>query len=579
MPVHHSSLLGVTIIGVLLCSGDVFAQFPDKDGYLAIFNGRDLTGWTMQWEGLWTVADRTLTGKQDPKVGKDSWLFTEAEWDDFCLLLEFRDTKGGNSGVGIRMPAGVEGRPSQHGYEIQISDVDEEFPTGSVFRHVKTSRKLDQPDQWNTMAITCMSDHIVVYVNKLKVVDARLEGSKKGRIGLQVHGGEQYKEQVVEFRNIKIKDLKPQYRAEKSPLVFKAHPIVETLAEGCAVADINNDGKLDISNGAFWYEAPDWTPHEYRTVPQFGEFLNDYGEIAQDVNGDGWMDIISGGWNLPILAWYENPGNDRSTGMWKEHIMADDLSGTEAIISGDVDGDGMNDVLVNRYNTSVPVAYFAFVGLDKSPNGFERRILGTEGRGHGMGFGDLNGDGRGDVLTPHGWYAAPENPKNVPWPWNGVDQFDAEESSVPFVVDDFNQDGKNDFAWGHAHSFGLFWMEQARDSAGRMGWLKHTIDPTWSQVHCPVLADLDGDGVNDIIAGKRYRGHAGSDPGAFEPLCIFWYRLKPGPDPQWTKIIVSYDENIGAGMNLTVIDLDGDGDMDIVAPGKTGLFWLEQVKP
>ena len=143
------------------------------------------------------------------------------------------------------------------------------------------------------------------------------------------------------------------------------------------------------------------------------------------------------------------------------------------------------------------------------------------------------------------------------------------------AVDDLNLDGRADIIYGTGHYFGLHWLEQVRDSAGRQGWLDHVIDPTFSQLHCVLLADLDGDGAKDIVTGKRYRGHAGADPGANEPLCIFWYRVEKGADPHFTKYIASYDENIGIGADLTVHDIDQDGDLDIIAGGKTGLYLLE----
>jgi hypothetical protein len=560
-----------------LCALAVFpaqsamAQYMDDWGYTPIFNKANLDGWQMQWPGLWTVEKGAITGKQDPATGADSWLFTEAEWDDFALILEFKTTPNCNSGVGIRMPKDQEGRPSQYGYEIQISDVDEEYPSGSIFRHFSATQKLHQND-WNRMDIICVKDHIVVYLNSQKVTDTRMQNSFKGRIGLQVHGTEAFKDQVVQFRNIRIKDLKPQFEtAQPCPIPFEVKQIDSLNSEGLAIADINRDGKLDITCGPNWYEAPDWKPHALRECILSGEFMNNYGEVAMDVNQDGWPDIVSGGWFIPKMAWYENPGPQGFDQLWTEHEITNDMHGTEGILACDVDQDGRTDILANLYNTEIPVHYYAFVGLDKNPTGFEKRIIGHEGRGHGTGYGDVDGDGLGDVLTPEGWYKCPANPINGTWEFTQYYP-KADHSSIPFVVEDFNLDGLPDFLWGHAHHFGMQWMEQTLDSAGRPGWLYHSIDGTYSQVHCPILVDLDGDGTKDILAGKRYRGHAGADPGANEPLCIFWYKVKRGPDPQFTKHIISYDENIGTGMNFQVVDIDNDGDLDIVTPGKTGLY-------
>ena len=259
--------------------------------------------------------------------------------------------------------------------------------------------------------------------------------------------------------------------------------------------------------------------------------------------------------------------------LWERTVPNTDRHSTTALEVADVDGDGRSDILVNRYNERVPVEYFAYVGLGKSDSGFERRLVGIHGRGHGGGFGDVNGDGRGDVITSDGWYESPGRAATEAWEWHN--NFDAPHCGIPMLVEDLNADGLPDIIFGHAHDFGLLWLEQTRDSAGRQAWIYHTIDDTYSQIHCPILADLDGDGTRDLIAGKRYRGHNGADPGANEPLCIFWYRIRKGPDPQFTKHIISYDENIGIGMTLRAVDIDKDGDVDIVAPGKTGLYLFE----
>lgn len=574
----RSVLLGAVSLCclALLIAPAAMAQYPADDGYERVFNGRDLAGWEIQWPGLWTVENGILIGKQDPETGGDSWLFTEREWDDFSLELEFRMTPSANSGVGIRMPAGVEGRPSQHGYEIQISDIDTQYPTGSVFRHVAAPSGIERVGEWNQLAIICVGDHIVVYLNRQKVIDARLEGSLEGRVGLQAHGGERFAEQVSQFRNIRVKDLKPQFDAPPSPIEFRVHSLDTLNSEGVSVADFDGDGLLDISSGPRWYKAPDWTPIEYRHVTADAEFMQNYGEIVMDVNKDGWPDVISGSWFEPYLFWFENPGPDGHDGThWTRHAISDSLPATEAIIAADVDGDGHLDVLINRYDASQPITYFAYVGLENSESGFEHRVVGYHGGGHGMGFGDIDGDGRGDILTPRGWYRAPEDPATQAWTWHP--EYRVQQVGVPMATMDINNDGMMDIVYGQAHNFGLYWLEQTRDSAGRRAWIYQTIDETFSQSHGIWLADMDNDGEMEILTGKRYRGHAGTDPGANEPLALFMYKVDRGPAPEFTKYIISYDENIGTGMQLTPVDIDGDGDLDLIAPGKSGLYLLENL--
>ena len=120
-----------------------------------------------------------------------------------------------------------------------------------------------------------------------------------------------------------------------------------------------------------------------------------------------------------------------------------------------------------------------------------------------------------------------------------------------------------------AHGYGLFWYEQGLGGGG-ISWEQHVIDKSWSQVHSIALADLDGDGDLDLVAGKRFYAHNGSDPGADEPLGVYWYELTPGKRPEWEKHVLTHGEGIGSGLAIPVADLDGDGDLDIVVTGKWG---------
>jgi len=140
---------------------------------------------------------------------------------------------------------------------------------------------------------------------------------------------------------------------------------------------------------------------------------------------------------------------------------------------------------------------------------------------------------------------------------------------------DLNGDGRNDLLTSLAHDYGIFWMERAAD--GR--WLRRVIDESWSQAHALSLADLDGDGHPDFVTGKRYMAHNGKDPGEREPLGVYWYRWGRTPEGriEFTRHIVDYSTRAGGGMQIAVADLDGDGDLDLVTPGKSGLFLFENL--
>ncbi|MFZ5831149.1 MAG: FG-GAP repeat domain-containing protein [Planctomycetota bacterium] len=359
---------------------------------------------------------------------------------------------------------------------------------------------------------------------------------------------------------------------------FSKKLLAVNLNEGCDVADVNRDGKPDVIAGPLWYAAPDFVPRPIRDIPEVGngEYVDTNGDHAYDVNGDGWVDVVSIGFFGTELCWFENPGAEGyfPARAWKKHVLATTNTRNEAIALYDFDGDGTPEVFVNSWDKKAPVLVWRLTKNEKGEPAAEQFVLGDMGGGHGFGIGDLNGDGRADVLVEQGWY---EQPAEGPFAkvWKHHLQPALPHASCPFLVMDITGDGRSDIVWGKGHDYGLYWWEQTEPKAdGELSFAEHTIDESWSQPHNLVWADLDGDGKGELVAGKRVRAHGGKDPGGTEPAVVFYYTWDPSAEQFTRHEISGPGGDVGGGMQLRVADLNGDGRPDILAPGKSGTYIL-----
>jgi hypothetical protein len=383
---------------------------------------------------------------------------------------------------------------------------------------------------------------------------------------------------------------KPPAAPPKPPTMqWDKKRIVDNFNEACAVVDVNKDGKLDIVAGPAWYEGPSWKPHAIREMQPTGvnnEFMTTNGDHPYDLNGDGWVDIISGNWFSDTVHWYENPGKEglEKAALWKEHLVSKGHDECEGTLFEDLDGDGIPELLIDQWHENHPVTAIRIKpGKDGAMPEFQAFDLG-ENNGHGMAVGDVNGDGRKDVILQHGWYEAPENRWNGKWkhhpfsktgatPDDKDGAYHLEHVSLPFLTADLTGDGKADIIVGQGHDYGLMWFEQGPIENGEITWTRHEIDPSVSQFHCLAWADLDGDGKPELITGKRWRAHAENDPGAADPICLFRY-MWDGVKKTFTRDTISYNDKIGTGMQINIVDLDGDKRPDIVVAGKAGTYIL-----
>ncbi len=343
------------------------------------------------------------------------------------------------------------------------------------------------------------------------------------------------------------------------------------LAEGVAVGDVNGNGLMDVMVGAYWFEAPHWRKHELTTPEQFKYdkgYSNAFVSYGMDVNQDGWVDFVRIGFPGKEVQWFENPKGQ--TGHWKAHMIHPSL-GNESAGFYDIDGDGRMDILGSLPETG-EMAWF------KAPSApgdlrWEAHVISkpnspaTGQFAHGLGTGDMNGNGRSDVIITEGWWEAPMDPTEGPWEFHVAA---LGEPSAQMHAMDVNGNGLKDVISSSAHELGIWWHEQERKSDGKVGWKTHLIDDTFTQTHGLELVDINGDGWLDLVTGKRYYAHMGKDPDAEGPAYVFWYEFIPGATPSWKAHMV--DDDSGVGVHVVCEDMNGNGLIDIVAANKKGVF-------
>jgi FG-GAP-like repeat len=352
------------------------------------------------------------------------------------------------------------------------------------------------------------------------------------------------------------------------------------FSEGANAGDFNNDGQIDIVHGPYWFEGPKYDKkHEiFPAKPQnVNGYANHFFSWVYDFDGDGWQDSFVVGFPGTPAYVYRNPGKEGADSHWEKHKVFDSVSNESPHFTQLV-GDERPELICTRQG------HFGYATVDwEQP--FEawtfHPISGPDTDkqfGHGLGVGHVNGDGRLDVIAKTGWYEQPESIEDeMRWKFHPVTF--ATRGGAEMYAYDVDGDGDNDIITSlEAHEFGLAWFEQVREG-DEINFQQHLIMGSrpeenryglvFTEPHSVALADIDGDGLKDIVTGKTYWSHHRQSPMWDAGAVVYWFRLVRGKDGvDWVPYLASSEP--GIGRQITVFDANGDELLDIVVGGMKG---------
>lgn len=620
----RTSLFLLSLLCSLSTMSKTFAQSFHPD---VTYRGDTLRGWSPIGDASWKLEGGNIAGRGGENGG---WLLLDHAYQDVAIYGEFRCEGPCEAGLLLRAEPTSDG--GLKGYLVSFREGS--LPTYAVTmdRQGKITHRevlarggllqritpppakpqtpagprprsanslvlpLSSPDtslkaaDWNRFESFFDANTVRSFLN-----DGHQEGAIAaegyGRIGLYVGGKTQ-----VSFRKLALADLNRKVRdEEKVGTGFRKQKLNDFYYSwGTAAADFNHDGVLDVVSGPYIYYGPD-----YRTSREIWlalssnpttEFATDATmEFSADFNGDGWPDVLTvmfgGG---PGVQLYLNPKGENRR--WDKYTVGSAVQSEIAVLR-DVDGDGKPELI---YSGDGYVRYLKPDPADPTKPWIVHNVSEKGyGAGHGIGVGDINGDGRMDILDPFGWWEQPaQGAATASWiyhPQAFARYGRGMMGGSVMAVYDVNGDGLNDVVTSlNAHGWGLAWYEQKRDH-GNISFVEHMVmddfttansgDVTFSELHGSSYADVDGDGIPDFIVGKRYFSHLDTnlDPDPRDAPVLYWYKtVRDTKAPGGARLVPQLvDTHSGVGSDVLPVDLNGDGTIDIVTSTRFGtdIYW------
>jgi hypothetical protein len=503
-----------------------------------------------------------------------------------------------NAGAGRGAPGGRAGAPAggpggRAGAPAAGAGAGRGRGGPSVTLPIPPARTGLRPGEWNDAELLLDANIIRTFINNAGpqgVADD--DAGRFGPIALYVGGTA-----PVTFKDIAYKDLAVKTRPEeKISTRFRKQQLSDFYYSfGAGAGDFNHDGVTDIVSGPHIYFGPDFTKSREiylsTTINPSTQFASDcWMQYVADFTGDGWDDVINasfGGGNSGVMLYVNPKGEARR---WDSHRVVDSQQ-TEIAVLRDLDGDNKPEFVYGAQQT------MRYAKPDPAnPTGpWIVRVVSDPGyaTAHGVGAGDVNGDGRVDILNAYGWWEQPATGTTGEGTWTyhpqafGRNIGRASAGGSVIAVYDANGDKLNDVVTSlSAHGWGLAWYEQKRDASGAISFVQHMImddhntknagDVAFSQVHGTNFADVDGDGITDFVAGKRYWSHQDTqiDPDPYGDPVLYWYRTVRNPKaPGGAEFVPELIHNrSGAGSDVYTGDINKDGRIDVLTATKFGTF-------